>query len=86
MELMTGIFEIHRYENEVFQYIVACTDKHSEEKVRGDIAQMNQMMSESLKIHGIKYVFAIGTAANLSKNNGKKKKTRQANDQLLESG
>ena len=85
MNLMSGIFEIHRYEKDVFQYIVACTDKYSEEKVRNDAAQMNEMMSESLKIHGIKYVFAIGTAANLSKGNGKKRKTRQPNDQILES-
>jgi hypothetical protein len=82
---MSGIFEIHRYENDVFQYTVACTDKYSEEKVRKDAAQMNEMMSECLKIRGIKYVFAIGTTANLSKGNVKKRKTRQPNDQILES-
>ena len=82
---MPDIFEIHRYENDVFQYIVANTDKYSEEKVRKDITQMNEMMSESLKLRGIKYVFAIGSLANLSKGNNKKRKTRQPNDQILQS-
>ena len=82
---MPDIFEIHRYENDVFQYIVASTDKYSEVKVRKDITQMNEMMSESLKLRGIKYVFAIGSLANLSKGNNKKRKTRQPNDQILQS-
>jgi hypothetical protein len=82
---MPDIFEIHRYENDIFQYIVTSTDKYSEEKIRKDITQMNEMMSESLKLRGIKYVFAIGSPANLSKGNNKKRKTRQANDQILQS-
>jgi hypothetical protein len=82
---MPDTFEIHRYENDIFQYIVASTDKYSEEKIRKDITQMNEMMSESLKLRGIKYVFAIGSPANLSKGNNKKRKTRQPNDQILQS-
>ncbi|HET7148271.1 MAG TPA: hypothetical protein VFI73_07210 [Candidatus Nitrosopolaris sp.] len=55
---MTQLYEIHCYHEDVFQYVVARTNKFSEEKVKRDVEQMNKMLSSELKSKGIKYIFA----------------------------
>jgi len=55
---MAQLYEIHCYHEDVFQYVVARTNKFSEEKVKKDIEQMNNMLSSELTRKGIRYVFA----------------------------
>jgi hypothetical protein len=57
---MAQLYEIHCYQEDDFQYVVARTNKFSEEKVRKDVEQMNNMLSSELIRKGIRYVFAGG--------------------------
>jgi hypothetical protein len=59
---MANVYEIHRYTGDDFQYIVARTNKYSEEKIRKDVERMNAMLSNELKAQGVRYVFAIGSS------------------------
>jgi hypothetical protein len=58
---MVDLYEIHRYQNDTFQYIVATTNKHTEEYVRQDVEHFNALLSSEMKSQGIRYVFAIGS-------------------------
>ena len=62
-----NVYEIHRYQNENFQYVVARTNKNSEEHVRKDVEKMNAMLSNEMKAQGIKYVFATGSMSEYNK-------------------
>ncbi len=71
---MADIYEIHRYQNDSFQYIVATTNKHCEEHVKQDVDHFNAILSNEMKSQGIKYIFAIGsTQKGTSKKNNKYK-------------
>ena len=67
-----NVYEIHRYQHDNFQYIVARTNKYTEEQVRKDIEKMNEMLSEEAKSQGIRYVFAIGSMSDMIKHSTKK--------------
>ena len=67
-----NVYEIHRYQNENFQYVVARTNKNSEEHVRKDVEKMNAMLSNEMKAQGIKYVFATGYMSDIIRQHGKK--------------
>lgn len=70
---MGVIYEIHKYQHDDFQYVVASTNKYPENKVRCDVERMNGMLNETLKAMGIRYVFAISdTADSLYKERKKK--------------
>ena len=72
---MAQLYEIHCYQEDVFQYVVARTNKFAEEKVKKDVEQMNNMLSSELKRKGIRYVFsgvADGYGRLDSKHNRKK--------------
>ncbi|MGH9975022.1 MAG: hypothetical protein ACRD8Z_04200 [Nitrososphaeraceae archaeon] len=56
---MIKVYEIHRYLNDQFQYVVARTHKYAEEKVHQDVKRMNEMLSADLRERGVRYVFAI---------------------------
>jgi hypothetical protein len=70
------VFEIHKYQNGELKYVVARTNKHTEEKVRNDVEKMNAMLSDEFRSQGINYVFALGTMADYMKNVGKRQKER----------
>jgi len=70
---MGVIYEIHKYQNDDFQYVVARTNKYSENKVKNDVERMNGMLNESLKTMGIKYVFVISDTADSIYKDRKKK-------------
>jgi hypothetical protein len=70
------VFEIHKYQDGELKYVVARTNKHTEDKVRSDVERMNSMLSEEFKSQGISYVFALGTMADYMKNVGKRQKER----------
>lgn len=73
------VFEIHKYKGDAFMYIVARTNKHSEEYVRGDVEKMNNMLTPEMKGEGIRYIFAPGTIESMTKRTGERirKKERQ---------
>jgi len=56
---MGVIYEIHKYQLNDFQYVVASTNKYFETKVKNDVDRMNCMLNESLKTMGIRYVFVV---------------------------
>ncbi|MDW0146344.1 MAG: hypothetical protein QOK60_06235 [Nitrososphaeraceae archaeon] len=67
------IYEIHKYQHDDFQYVVASTNKYSETKVKNDVERMNSMLNESLRIMGIRYVFTVSdTSDSLYKERKKK--------------
>ena len=72
-----NVYEIHRYQNENFQYVVARTNKNSEEHVRKDVEKMNAMLSNEMKAQGIKYVFATGSMSDIIRQRGKKSKKEE---------
>jgi uncharacterized FlaG/YvyC family protein len=70
---MGVVYEIHKYQHNVFQYVVASTNKYPENKVKDDVERMNTMLNESLKTMGIRYAFAISdTSDSLYKERKKK--------------
>ena len=46
---MGVIYEIHKYQQDDFQYVVASTNKYPEIKVKNDVERMNSMLNESLR-------------------------------------
>jgi hypothetical protein len=72
-DIMGVIYEIHKYEHENFQYVVASTNKYSETKVKNDVERMNSMLNDSLKTMGIKYLFAVTDTSDSSYKERKKK-------------
>jgi hypothetical protein len=71
---MGQVYEIHKYRGESFLYVVARTNKHAEDYVRGDVEKMNGMLTPEMKSEGIRYVFALGTVDSMSKKAGDKRK------------
>jgi hypothetical protein len=69
---MGQIFEIHKYKGDAFMYVVARTNKHSEDYVKNDIEKMNNMLSPEMKAEGIHYVFALGTVDSVIKKTGER--------------
>jgi hypothetical protein len=67
-----NVYEIHRYQHDNFQYVVARTNKYTEEQVKKDVEKMNEMLSEDAKSQGIRYVFAIGSMSDMIKQRTKK--------------
>jgi len=70
---MSQLNEIHCYHGDIFQYVVASTNKFPEEKVRKDVEQMNNMLNEELKGKGIRYIF-VATVDKYNQNRQKKNK------------
>ena len=67
------IYEIHKYQHDDFQYVVASTNKYSETKVKNDVERMNSMLNESFRTMGIRYVFMVSdTSDSLYKERKKK--------------
>ena len=67
------IYEIHKYQHDDFQYVVASTNKYSETKVKNDVERMNCMLNDSLRTMGIRYVFTVSdTSDSLYKERKKK--------------
>lgn len=79
---MSRIYEIHRFKGDEFQYVVARTNKHSEDYVRADVEKMNALLTPEMKSEGIRYVFALGTVDSMNKKTGEKKKKQAEQVQL----
>lgn len=65
-------------------YVVARTNKHPEDYVKGDVEKMNGMLSPEMRAEGIRYVLALGTVDSMNKKTGKrtsrKKGKQEEND------
>jgi len=70
---MAVVYEIHKYQNDDFQYVVASTNRYTESKVKNDVERMNSMLNETLRTSGIRYVFVISDTADSSYKERKKK-------------
>ena len=80
-EILVGnVYEIHKYQSDQFQYVVARTNKHSETKVKEDVERMNSMLSDEFKSQGIKYIFSVGTMAEFMKSVSKRQKERSRSE------
>jgi hypothetical protein len=79
---LSRIYEIHRFKGDEFQYVVARTNKHSEDYVRADVEKMNALLTPEIKAEGIRYVFALGTVDSMNKKTGEKKKKQTEQVQL----
>ena len=80
-EILVGnVYEIHKYQSDQFQYVVARTNKHSETKVKEDVERMNSMLSDEFKSQGIKYIFSVGTMADFMKSVSKRQKERSRSE------
>ena len=67
------MYEIHKYQHDDFQYVVASTNKYSETKVKNDVERMNSMLNKSLRTMGLRYVFTVSdTSDSLYKERKKK--------------
>jgi gamma-glutamylcysteine synthetase len=64
-------YEIHRYDDGIFQYVVTRTNKYSKHKVREDVDRMNQMLTEALKSKGTWYEFVVGSTSDQTKPSNK---------------
>jgi hypothetical protein len=80
---MERIFEIHKYKADTFLYVVARTNKHSEDYVKNDVEKMNNMLSPEMKAEGTRYVFALGTVDSMAKKAGERtrKKGKQESEE-----
>lgn len=73
---MGQVYEIHKYRGESFLYVVARTNKHAEDYVKGDVDKMNGMLTPEMKSEGIRYVFALGTVDSMAKKAGDRAKKK----------
>ena len=80
------VFEIHRYRGEELQYVVARTNKHSEDYVRSDVEKMNSLLTPEMKAEGIRYVFALGTVDSMTRKTGDRKRVKKEAVQLAPAG
>jgi hypothetical protein len=70
--MISNVYEIHKYEHDKFQCVVASTDKYDEEKVRRDTEKMNSMSSQEVKSQWIRYIFAIAPISDTTRQRTKK--------------
>ena len=70
---MGVIYEIHKYQQDDFHYVVASTNKYPETKIKNDVERMNSMLNESLKTMGIRYVFVVSDTSDSGYKERKKK-------------
>ena len=75
---MIESYEIHRYQNDTFQYVVATTNKHTEEYVRRDVERFNAIMSNEIRSQGIRYVLSTGS----TQKSANKKNIKRENERL----
>lgn len=80
------VFEIHKYRGDELQYVVARTNKHSEDYVKSDVDKMNSLLTPEMKAEGVRYVFALGTVDSIAKKTGDRKRAKKEAVQLAPAG
>ena len=81
---MGQVYEIHKHRGESFLYVVARTNKHSEDYVKNDVERMNAMLTKEMRSEGIRYSFELGTVDSMAKKAGDR--TRKKDKGNLEEG
>ena len=81
---MGQVYEIHKYRGESFLYVVARTNKHSEDYVKADVEKMNNMLTPEMRSEGIRYMLALGTVESMAKKAGDRARKKDKN--ILEEG
>jgi hypothetical protein len=66
-------------------YVVARTNKHPEDYVKGDIEKMNGMLSPEMRAESIRYVFALGTVDSMNKKTGERTSRKKGKQEENES-
>jgi hypothetical protein len=79
------VFEIHKYKGEELQYVVARTNKHSEDYVKADVEKMNSLLTPEMRAEGIRYVFALGTVDSIAKKTGDRRRAKKETVELAPS-
>jgi hypothetical protein len=79
------VFEIRKYKGEELQYVVARTNKHSEDYVKADVEKMNSLLTPEMKTEGIRYVFAPGTVDSIAKKTGDRRRAKKETVELAPS-
>jgi hypothetical protein len=77
------VYEIHKYRVDAFMYVVARTNKHSENYVKSDVEKMNSMLSPEMKAEGIRYMFALGTVESMNKKTGDRTRKKDKDNMLV---
>lgn len=62
-------------------YVVARTNKHTEEYVRDDVDKMNGMLTPQMKEEGIRYAFALGTIESMNKKTGDRSRKKRNSEE-----
>ena len=70
--MIPDVYEIHKYEQDRFQCVVARTNKYDEEKIREDTEKMNSMLCQEAKSQGIRYIFATAAISDTTRQRTKK--------------
>jgi hypothetical protein len=70
--VIPNVYEIHKYEHDRFQCVVARTNKYDEEKIREDTKKMNSMFCQEAKSQGIRYIFATAAISDTTRQRTKK--------------
>jgi hypothetical protein len=70
--VIPNVYEIHEYEHDRFQCVVARTNKYDEEKIREDTEKMNSMLCQEAKSQGIRYIFATAAISDTTRQRTKK--------------
>jgi hypothetical protein len=76
---MGQVYEIHKYRGPSFLYIVARTNKHSEDYVKADVEKMNNMLTPEMRSEGIRYMLALGTVESMAKKAGDRARKKDKN-------
>ncbi len=80
------VLEIHKYRGNELQYVVARTNKHSEEHVRNDVEKMNSLLTPEMKAEGTRYVYALGTVDSMTKKTGDRRRAKKETVQVAPAG
>ena len=64
-------------------YIVARTNKYSEDYVRCDVEKMRNMLTPEMKGEGIRYAFALGTIESMTKRTGERTRKKDKGQETV---
>jgi hypothetical protein len=76
---MGQVYEIHKYSEGTFLYVVARTNKHSEDYVKCDVEKMNAMLTPEMRSQGLRYVLSLGTMESVAKKTGDRPRKKDKN-------
>ena len=83
--MIPNVYEIHKYEHDRFQCVVARTNKYDEEKIREDTERMNSMLCQEAKSQGIRYLrYSINVGYDKTTHKEESERTRRRTNNRLQ--